>query len=297
MIFDTIVLGSFGMSKWLHFRVVGTFVQAMRLGGCPGLEAREMGEMGEMGGTRNGRMWGKLAMLRSIWNSSEKQAKSWSWPRWTEAQWVVWPRKGLSPLWPLQLIPDPSTERMKSGWLWWRHNPSKNHRLDGDWNLSNPAHWHPKCEQIQASCGSQWFQKGVGILCQSSRQKQAQEGLGAKTCLSRCILKHHSSWEDPFCTRTENSHLREIWSWKSRRQVAQCSGTGAMRFARRRKLPLFQLPRSDSVCIDYSEFQLGHPSMLLAMHLHEAFATKTEIQDGNMSFHIVSMSLFSISVQ
>ena len=40
--------------------------------------------------------------------------------------------------------------------------------------------------------------------------------------------------------------------------------------ARRRVLPLFQLPRSDSVYIDYSEFQLGHPSMLLAMHLHEA---------------------------
>ena len=37
--------------------------------------------------------------------------------------------------------------------------------------------------------------------------------------------------------------------------------------ARRRVLPLFQLPRSDSVYIDYSEFQLGHPSMLLAMHL------------------------------
>lgn len=37
--------------------------------------------------------------------------------------------------------------------------------------------------------------------------------------------------------------------------------------ARRNELPIWGIPKGDSLCSDYSEFQLGHSSLLLAMHL------------------------------
>ena len=70
-----------------------------------------------------------------------------------------------------------------------------------------------------------------------------------------------------FACRNHDSRLASIFGGEGRLTPA---ATLHGMIARRKVLPVHELPAVDSLCIDYSEFQQGHTTLALAGHLHDA---------------------------